>query len=129
MAQQEGRIGPPYNWEPADNTPVNLERCEAYTPNAERDFTKYLDANKHPLTKFFASLLPSKEASENRLKAHLETTEEAANNLKIYWMQPVLNHRYHASAERNLVHGALKEHLKEKPRQGTVDAMLFQYSK
>ena len=44
-------------------------------------------------------------------------------------MQPVQNAGYHASAERNMVHGALKEHLKEKPRQGTVDAMLAQYSK
>lgn len=130
MAQQEGKIGPPYSWQPADNTPPNLERCEAYEPNADRDYTKYMAAaNAHPITSFLASLLPSRDASEKRLQAHLEQTEEGANKLKLYWMQPVQNAAYWASPSRNLAHGALKEHLKEKPRIGSLEHALHEYSK
>ena len=78
MAQQEYRLGPPYYYEPGmfASSEANLERAEAYSPNAERNSEKhhrFLTLN--PFSSWMASMQMSRAKQEAQLKAHLEQTE------------------------------------------------------
>ena len=78
MAQQEYRLGPPYYYEPGmfASSEANLERAEAYSPNAERNSEKhhrFLTLN--PFSSWMASMQMSRAKQAAQLKAHLEQTE------------------------------------------------------
>ena len=73
--QQEFRVGPPYTFTMEDTTP-NLERAEAFEPNAEAGPGRYMSAiTLGPISKWMAGMLPTRETEEARLKAHLEKVE------------------------------------------------------